>query len=162
MERSYIGLGSNLNNPELQLNTALERLGDIKHTTLITCSSFYISKPLGPGQQPDFVNAVALLKSGLSALKLLAQLHLIEDSQGRVRGQRRWRPRTLDLDLLLYGAQIIDNHMLKVPHPEIKSRSFVLIPLLELDPEIAIPRLGRAKDLLRYIGAGGTRKLMDG
>jgi len=84
---------------------------------------------------------------------------MIEDGQGRVRGERRWGPRTLDLDLLLYGAETLDKGVLKIPHPEIKNRNFVLMPLLELDPMIEIPGMGQAVDLLNTVGASGIRKL---
>ena len=145
---SYIGLGSNLGDPETQLTSALAALDGIPDTGLVRCSSFYRSKPLGPGGQPDFINAVALLDSGLTAIALLARLQSIENRQGRVRDGIQWGPRTLDLDMLLYGTEIIDEPGLIVPHPEMRHRNFVLIPLLELAPDIEIPGLGRADKLL--------------
>ena len=156
---SYIGLGSNLGDPEMQLTSALAALNGIPDTDLVRCSSFYRSKPLGPGDQPDFINAVALLDSGLTAIALLARLQSIENRQGRVRGGIQWGPRTIDLDMLLYGAEIIDEPGLIVPHPEMRHRNFVLIPLLELAPGIEIPGLGRADKLLADTGRTGITKL---
>ena len=132
--QSYIGLGSNLDNPAWQLDTALRSLDQIPDTRLVKNSLFYRSAPLGPSDQPDFINAVALLDSDLAPGQLLAWLQSIENSQGRVRNGQRWGPRTLDLDLLLYGRHVIDEADLKVPHPGIRYRNFVLVPLLELAP----------------------------
>lgn len=156
---SYIGLGSNLDNPELQLTTALAALNGITDTTLVQYSSFYRSKPLGPGVQPDFINAVALIESDLTAKQLLGRLQLIENRQGRVRDGHKWGPRTLDLDMLLYGNEIIDEPELTVPHPEMRHRNFVLMPLLELAPDIEIPGLGRVVELLADVGSAGITKL---
>ena len=156
---SYIGLGSNQGNPEAQLTSALAALNGIPDTSLVRYSSFYRSKPLGPSDQPDFINAVALLDSRLSAMALLARLQSIENRQGRVRAGEKWGPRTLDLDMLLYGDKIIDEPGLIVPHPEIRHRNFVLIPLLELAPDIEIPGLGRVGDLLAVTGRAGIEKL---
>lgn len=114
---------------------------------------------MGPQDQPDFVNAVAALESSLSAQALLARLQAIEDQQGRVRGGQRWGPRTLDLDLLLHGDEVIAEAELTVPHPGLARRSFVLLPLLELAPEIEIPGQGPAATLLESAGAEGVTKL---
>ena len=159
--QSYIGLGSNLDNPELQLDAALDALRDIPDTNLVKYSSFYRSLPLGPGGQPDFINAVALLDSGLEAGRLLAQLQSIEDRQGRTRDGQRWGPRTLDLDMLLYGNQVIDEPELTVPHPGIRHRNFVLMPLLELAPDLEIPGLGRVDELLDAAGSAGITRLVE-
>ena len=156
---SYIGLGSNLDNPELQLDTALGALDDIPETRLVRNSSFYRSAPLGSSDQPDFINAVALLDSSLTAGQLLVRLQTIENRQGRVRGSQRWGPRTLDLDLLLYGSRIIEEPELTVPHPGIRHRNFVLAPLLELAPELEIPGLGRVDELLAAAGCAGITRL---
>lgn len=156
---SYIGLGSNLGDPETQLTSALAALNGLPDTGLVRCSSFYRSKPLGPGDQPDFINAVALLDSGLTAKALLARLQSIENRQGRIRDGIKWGPRTLDLDMLLYGDEIIDEPGLMVPHPEMRHRNFVLIPLLELAPDIEIPGLGRADKFLADTGRAGITKL---
>ena len=156
---SYIGLGSNLGDPETQLTSALAALNGLPDTDLVRCSSFYRSKPLGPGDQPDFINAVASLESGLTAKELLARLQSIENRQGRVRDGIKWGPRTLDLDMLLYGNEIIDEPGLVVPHPEMRHRNFVLIPLLELAPDVEIPGLGRADKFLADTGRAGITKL---
>lgn len=156
---SYIGLGSNLDNPELQLEMALAALDDIPDTSLVKYSSFYRSIPLGPSEQPDFINAVALLDTRLTARQLLSQSQLIENRQGRVRGGQRWGPRILDLDILLYGDQVIDEHELTVPHPGIRYRNFVLMPLLELAPDLEVPGLGRVDELLDTVGCAGITKL---
>ena len=157
--QSYIGLGSNLDNPELQLEMALAALDDIPDTSLVKYSSFYRSIPLGPSDQPDFINAVALLDTRLTARQLLSQSQLIENRQGRVRGGQRWGPRILDLDILLYGDQVIDEHELTVPHPGIRYRNFVLMPLLELAPDLEVPGLGRVDELLGAVGCAGITKL---
>ena len=156
---SYIGLGSNLAGPEAQLTAALAALDQLPETVLVQYSSFYRSTPLGPSDQPDFINAVALLNSDLVAKDLLFQLQLIENRQGRVRHGQRWGPRTLDLDILLYGNEVIDEPGLTVPHPEIRYRNFVLMPLLELAPDIEIPGLGKADESLAATGKAGITKL---
>lgn len=160
--QSYIGLGSNLGNPEAQLTTALAALNRIPDTTLVRCSSFYRSKPLGPDCQPDYINAVALLHTRFTATGLLARLQAIENRQGRVRDGEKWGPRTLDLDMLLYGNDTIDEPGLIVPHPQIRHRNFVLMPLLELAPDIEIPGLGRADKLLAETGNAGIALLGGG
>ena len=144
---AYIGMGSNLEQPLDQLQRALTELRDIPGSSLQASSSFYISSPMGPADQPDYVNAVAALRTELSPLDLLDQLQQIEQAHGRQRGPR-WGPRTLDLDLLLYGDQFILNDRLSVPHPGIGERAFVLLPLAELAPELEIPGLGIVSDLL--------------
>ena len=159
MTESYIGLGSNLDNPARQLRRALTALNDAPGISLARYSSFYRSKPMGPQDQPDFINAVAALKSNLSAQALLARLQAIEDQQGRIRGGQRWGPRTLDLDLLLHGDEVIAEADLTVPHPGLAHRLFVLLPLLELAPEIEIPGQGPAAALLESAGAEGVTKL---
>lgn len=134
----YIGMGSNMETPIQQLQTALDELHNIKNTTLINCSSFYKSKPVGPQDQADFINAVAELSTTLSALELLEALQAIEQVHQRVR-ERHWGPRTLDLDVLLYGEEQIENERLIVPHKEMLNRNFVLIPLFELSGDMIIP-----------------------
>lgn len=156
---SYIGLGSNLDDPEPRLAAALAALDDIPDTMLVKHSSLYRSAPLGPEDQPDFVNAAALLDTRLAARQLLRELQSIENRQGRTRNGQRWGPRTLDLDMLLYGNEIIDDPGLTVPHPEIRHRNFVLAPLLELAPDLEIPGLGRADELLAATGCSGITRL---
>ena len=144
---AYIGLGSNLERPLDQLLRALPELNGIPSSSLQASSSFYLSSPMGPADQPDYVNAVSALHTRLPPLELLDQLQRIEQEHGRQRGLR-WGPRTLDLDLLLYGNQVIRNDRLTVPHPGIGGRAFVLLPLVELDPELRVPGLGPIADVL--------------
>jgi 2-amino-4-hydroxy-6-hydroxymethyldihydropteridine diphosphokinase len=129
----YVGIGSNLNGPVDQVTCALDELGEIPDSCCFACSRLYSSKPMGPPDQPDYVNAVAGLSTRLGAYDLLGQLQRIEDAHGRVR-KAHWGPRTLDLDLLLYGEQVIDTPKLKVPHPGLHLRPFVLYPLQEIAP----------------------------
>ncbi|MEW8625416.1 MAG: 2-amino-4-hydroxy-6-hydroxymethyldihydropteridine diphosphokinase [Candidatus Thiodiazotropha sp.] len=144
----YIGLGSNLQNPKRQVETALEELAQLPDTSLLDHSSLYRSRPVGPQDQADFINAVAHLSTALAADSLLDALQQLEQQHHRVR-ERRWGPRSLDLDLLLYGDRTIDTPRLKVPHPEIAKRSFVLLPLHEIAPTgLRIPGLGLLQTLV--------------
>lgn len=136
--RAYIGIGSNLDSPLQQVIMALESLAQLPHCRLVSASSLYRSDPVGPAGQPDYINAVALLETTLAPRDLLERLHFIEDAHGRVR-KLRWGARTLDLDILLVDDQVIDQPGLKVPHPQMANRSFVLEPLLELWPEGQLP-----------------------
>lgn len=140
---AYVGLGSNLHGPAQQLEKTFEELDAIPDTRLIKKSSLYRSAPFGGVEQPDFVNAVASLLTQLSALELLRQLQSIEDRRGRERGEVRWGPRILDLDLLVYSDRRIDEDDLTVPHPGIIERNFVLLPLAEIAPKLTIPGLGQ-------------------
>ncbi|MFQ6575144.1 2-amino-4-hydroxy-6-hydroxymethyldihydropteridine diphosphokinase [Pseudomonas sp. UM16] len=133
MERVYIGLGSNLDAPQEQLRSAINALRELPATTLIAVSAFYSSESLSPGQ-PRYTNAVAALDTALAPLDLLDCLQAIEAAHGRER-KERWGPRTLDLDILLYGDHLIDIPRLKVPHYHMQARPFVLYPLAELVPE---------------------------
>ncbi len=145
---AWVGLGSNLDNPLQQLHLALEALNQLPETTLADASPVYRSRPVGPSDQPDFLNMAARLETTLPASTLLQQLLAIEDAQGRVR-TRVWGPRVLDLDLLLYGRESIAEPGLTVPHPELPNRDFVLRPLLDLDPALSLPDGRRIDDLLR-------------
>ncbi|WP_354624669.1 2-amino-4-hydroxy-6-hydroxymethyldihydropteridine diphosphokinase [Psychromonas sp. MME2] len=136
---SYIGIGSNQATPILQIKQAIEALKALPNTELVTVSSLYSSTPMGPQDQPDYVNAVAHLNTQLSALELLDNLQAIEQTQGRVRKENRWGPRTLDLDILLYGDEQINNARLTVPHYGMKVREFVLYPLLEIAADLQLP-----------------------
>ncbi len=129
--RAYVALGSNLDDPPTQLANACNALQHIDQTRLEAVSSVFRSSPVGPGNQPDYLNAVALLITGLPALTLLQALQQIERAQGRVR-EERWGPRTLDLDLLLYGDVSLETDTLTLPHPRMYQRDFVLLPLQEL------------------------------
>jgi 2-amino-4-hydroxy-6-hydroxymethyldihydropteridine diphosphokinase len=139
----YIGLGSNLGEREAQIRLALDDLARLPASRLIRASSLYDSEPVGETEQPNFLNAVAELECELSARQLLWNLQLVERRLGRTR-TRRWGPRTIDLDLLLYGNLILDDPDLQVPHPELTRRSFVLVPLVELDPLLVHPGTGQS------------------
>lgn len=144
---AFVGLGSNLDQPEQQLRHALRELDDLRHTRLVRHSALYGSAPLGPPGQPDYVNAVAMLQTSLEAHALLDELQALEQRHGRERGEH-WGPRTLDLDLLLYGQQRIMSPRLQVPHPQMHRRAFVLVPLHDLAPDIGLPGLGPLADYL--------------
>ena len=139
---AYIGLGSNLEEPLSQLKSALLALDEAEKTQLIANSGFYSSPPLGPKNQPDYTNAVAEIKTTLSPDQLLACCQNIENKQGRQRSGERWGARTLDLDILTYGEQIIQQADLVIPHPGLSQRGFVLYPLLELTDQLNIKGLG--------------------
>ncbi|MEO4046145.1 2-amino-4-hydroxy-6-hydroxymethyldihydropteridine diphosphokinase [Pseudomonas sp. CAU 1711] len=134
MERVYVGLGSNLAEPLQQLKAALAAIAELPDTRLAATSSFYASDPLGPPEQPRYVNAVAALDTALQPLQLLDALQRIELEQGRVRKAERWGPRTLDLDILLFGSRLIAEERLSVPHYHMHARPFVLYPLAEIAP----------------------------
>lgn len=155
MQRAYIGLGSNLATPLQQLHSALQALNALPHSQLIAQSSFYASDPLGPADQPRYVNAVAALDTDLSPLALLDALQRIELEQGRTRKAERWGPRTLDLDILLFGNLQLDEPRLTVPHYHMHARAFVLYPLAEIAPQLQLPDGRTLNDLLAacpYVG----------
>jgi 2-amino-4-hydroxy-6-hydroxymethyldihydropteridine diphosphokinase len=155
---AWIGLGSNLNDPETRIRTALDDLRRLERCTLQAVSALYRSPPMGPADQPDYINAVARLATTLSPDALLDVLQAIEAQHARVRG-RHWGPRTLDLDLLLYGQEVIATARLSVPHPGIGARNFVLYPLAELDPGLDVPGLGVVQDLLEQCPATGLSRI---
>jgi len=136
MERVYIGLGSNLADPAEQLREAIKSMAHLPHTRLWGVSSFYISDSLLPGQ-PRYTNAVAGLDTSLEPLALLDALQAIENDQGRERHER-WGPRTLDLDILVFGDRLIEEPRLQVPHYHMHARAFVLYPLAELSPGLVL------------------------
>lgn len=151
--RAYIGLGSNLADPVQQVVRALKELESIPQSRLVARSDLYRSAPLGPSDQPDYINAVAAIDTQLDAKILLQHLHGIESLHGRVRNGERWGPRTLDLDLLLYGNEISSDAELTLPHPGAHQRAFVLAPLCAIAPQCTIPGKGRVDDLLQACGA---------
>jgi len=158
-ETAYIGLGSNLNNPMQQIAQALEAIKNIKKTQLIQQSSYYLSDPMGPQDQNDYINAVAKINTSLTAIELLDELQAIENTQGRVRKNERWGARTLDLDLLLYGEQSINSERLVVPHYGLKERTFVLYPLMELSPQLCLPDGTHLIHLKNKLTSQGITKL---
>ncbi len=141
MQQACIGLGSNLDDPVRQVDSALSELADLPLTRLLRHSSLYRSAPMGPADQPDYVNAAALLETALEPLELLDALQAIEAAHGRRRAQR-WGPRTLDLDLLVYADLRLDHPRLVLPHPGIGERAFVLVPMAEIVPDMMIPGVG--------------------
>ncbi|MEX0900283.1 MAG: 2-amino-4-hydroxy-6-hydroxymethyldihydropteridine diphosphokinase [Gammaproteobacteria bacterium] len=158
---AFVALGSNLDDPRGHVERALTELRTIPHTTLTARSRLYSSPPLGPADQPDFVNAVAELATALAPRALLAALIEIEQAHGRVREGQRWGPRTLDLDLLLYGDVVQDEAGLTLPHPGLTRRAFVLYPLAELAPDLGIPGAGPLRALLARVPVGDLAVIED-
>jgi 2-amino-4-hydroxy-6-hydroxymethyldihydropteridine diphosphokinase len=156
---AYVGLGSNLDDPAAQVRAALDALARLPRTHYIASSALYRNPPMGPPDQPDFVNAVAGLLTALPAAELLAALQAIEDAHGRQRDGPRWGPRRLDLDLLLYGTLRVESAALVLPHPGLAERPFVLIPLLELAPGLRIPGGASIAKLAAAAGDGQLARL---
>jgi 2-amino-4-hydroxy-6-hydroxymethyldihydropteridine diphosphokinase len=149
MVRSFVGLGSNLDNPTEQIRQALELLAREDGVEVVAVSSLRETEPVGYVDQARFLNGAVELRTSLSARELLERLLAIEGQLGRVRGQGpRYGPRTIDLDLLLYGDEVVDEPGLTVPHPRLHERRFALEPLAELDPALEIPGRGRVQALL--------------
>ncbi|UCG74194.1 MAG: 2-amino-4-hydroxy-6-hydroxymethyldihydropteridine diphosphokinase [Chromatiales bacterium] len=155
---AWVGIGSNLDDPEYQVRRAFVALAELPDTELRVQSPLYRTAPMGPQDQPDYINAVAELDTGLEADALLAQLQAIEKRAGRLR-ETRWGPRVLDLDLLTYGRECISRPGLKVPHPGIGERNFVLLPLLSVAPDLEIPGLGPVRQLAAGIDREGVERL---
>ena len=149
-ERAAIALGSNIEDPEAQVTCAFDEIAALPGTRMLARSKLLHTKPVGYADQPDFVNAVALVETTLEPRALLDALLAIERRNGRKRTIPNG-PRTLDLDIILYGSRVIDEPGLQVPHPRAKERAFVLEPLLEIWPEAVIPGKGKAADLLAGI-----------
>ncbi|WP_026223930.1 2-amino-4-hydroxy-6-hydroxymethyldihydropteridine diphosphokinase [Marinobacter gelidimuriae] len=143
----FVGLGSNLADPAAQLGRAIAELAALPNTTLVAQSPFYASKPVGPQDQPDYVNGAAWLNTSLTPHVLLDHLQNIEQAHGRERLQH-WGPRTLDLDVLLFGQQTLNDDRLTVPHAQLSQRDFALQPLLDLNPKLTLPN-GTTLALLR-------------
>jgi 2-amino-4-hydroxy-6-hydroxymethyldihydropteridine diphosphokinase len=157
---AYIGLGSNLSDPEAQVGRALAELTAIPRSELIACSALYRTAPVGPADQPDYVNAVVSLRTGLSPRELLEALQAIERGHGRQRNGTRWGPRTLDLDILLYGDRRVAEPGLRVPHPEMARRAFVLVPLADVAPAgLWVPDVGALEELLEHCSREGVMRL---
>jgi 2-amino-4-hydroxy-6-hydroxymethyldihydropteridine diphosphokinase len=144
---AYVGLGSNLQDPRRQVERAFEELDALPHTRLVKRSSLYRSAPIGHAEQPEFVNAVAQLETALPAERLLMELQEIEQRHGRERSFAN-APRTLDLDILVYGNLRTAGERLTLPHPRMHERAFVLKPLYEVAPHASIPGVGTVKDCL--------------
>lgn len=159
MITAYVGLGSNLDDPARHVSQALTELDKLPESHVVARSGLYASKPLGPADQPDYINAVAALETALSAAHLLTELHALEHRHGRVRGDLQWGPRTLDLDLLLYGNLEYQELSLTVPHAHLAERSFVLYPLYEIAPDLSIPGKGPLQQLLKHCSRHGLTRL---
>tara|TARA_R110000737_G_scaffold90477_2_gene122809 strand:- start:107 stop:598 length:492 start_codon:yes stop_codon:yes gene_type:complete len=136
---AYIGLGSNLSEPQAQITSAVEKLQQLEHCVVEKVSSLYFSRPMGPQDQPDYMNAVVAIETSLSPLALLDALQGIENNAGRIRKDNRWGARVLDLDILLFAQQVIDTERLTLPHYGLKLREFVLLPLVEIAPALILP-----------------------
>ncbi|AHW95599.1 2-amino-4-hydroxy-6-hydroxymethyldihydropteridine diphosphokinase [Enterobacter asburiae] len=139
MTLAYIAIGSNLASPLEQVNAAVQALGEIPQSKIVAVSSFYRTPPLGPQDQPDYLNAAVVLETALDAETLLDNTQRIELQQGRVRKEERWGPRTLDLDIMLFGHETISTERLTVPHYDMKNRGFMLWPLFEVAPDLIFP-----------------------
>lgn len=151
--KAWIGLGGNLDRPAARIHAALNLLRSHPKVIVVRCSRLYRSPPWGLASQPDFVNAVAELRSLLEPQALLQTLLETEQRLGRVRDGQRWGPRRIDLDLLTYEDVVLRTTELELPHPRMRDRAFVLLPLLELDPQFLIPGVGSAAACLRSIDA---------
>ena len=135
----YIAIGSNLASPLEQVNAAIQAIGEIPDSRIMAVSSFYRTPPLGPQDQPDYLNAAVALDTALTPEELLNHTPRIELQQGRVRKAERWGPRTLDLDIMLFGDEVINTERLTVPHYDMKNRGFMLWPLFEIAPDLHFP-----------------------
>jgi 2-amino-4-hydroxy-6-hydroxymethyldihydropteridine diphosphokinase len=156
---AWIGVGSNLDGPVDRVRAALDVLATIPETDRVAASPLYGSAPMGPSDQPDYVNAVVCLRTRLDPHALLDALQRLEAEAGRERAGERWGPRVLDLDVLLFGDRRIDDARLRVPHPGIAERIFVLRPLADLAPDLDVPGLGTVADLLARIPEDGLWRL---
>lgn len=148
MKTAYVGLGSNLENPVWQIKTAIQHLQSSPDVHVIKQSSLYSSQPMGPQNQPDFVNAVVEIQTTLSIQFLLRFLQEIECQQKRQRTSERWGPRTIDCDILLFENDVIDTEQLKIPHPGLSEREFVVYPLAEIAPDLVLPN-GTSIEMLK-------------
>ncbi|MEJ2178858.1 MAG: 2-amino-4-hydroxy-6-hydroxymethyldihydropteridine diphosphokinase [Gammaproteobacteria bacterium] len=157
MTTAFVGLGSNLDDPVLQVTQACAEIAAIEKVRLIKISSLYQSPPMGPADQPDYINAVAEIATSLTPAELLVALQAIEKHHGRVRSAQRWSARTLDLDILLYGEKLINSASLVIPHLGLYERAFVLYPLLEIAPQLVVPGHGAIAELVQKCKRGGLK-----
>lgn len=159
MISSFIGMGSNQSDPVTQLKQALLAMDKIPNCVVGRVSSLYSSRPMGPADQPDYINAVIELKTNLSPNELLKCLQQIELQQGRVRKDEQWGPRTLDLDIIFYGDLLIEQEDLVIPHYGYRTREFVLYPLSEIDAEMPLPDGEILSGLIHKVPLNGLTKL---
>lgn len=155
---AYIGLGSNLNNPKQQIKDAVIALHATKDIEVVNLSSLYQSPPVDGSKQPDYINAMVQVNTHLTPLELLYVCQDIETSQHRERVQK-WGARTIDLDIIIYGVQVVASKQLVIPHPEMMNRAFVLIPLAEIEDDLKVPVLGPIQDLIEKLGEFKLKKL---
>ncbi|MDK9603898.1 2-amino-4-hydroxy-6-hydroxymethyldihydropteridine diphosphokinase [Lelliottia wanjuensis] len=153
MTLAYIAIGSNLASPLEQVNAAVQALSEIPQSRLVAVSAFYRTPPLGPQDQPDYLNAAVVLETALDAETLLDNTQRIELQQGRQRKAERWGPRTLDLDIMLFGDEVIHTERLTVPHYDMKNRGFMLWPLFEVAPELTFPTGESLQTILQQLNA---------
>lgn len=153
MTLAYIAIGSNLSSPLEQVNAAVQALSEIPQSRLVKVSAFYRTPPLGPQDQPDYLNAAVVLETSLDAETLLDNTQRIELQQGRQRKAERWGPRTLDLDIMLFGDEVINTERLTVPHYDMKNRGFMLWPLWEVAPELTFPNGESLQAILQQLNA---------
>ena len=158
---AYIGIGSNLERPLEQVRRARDALAGLPETRLVAFSPLYRNPAVGPGEQPDYVNGVAVVETELEPHALLDALLAIEASQGRTRGPERCQPRTIDLDLLVYGDRVIDDERLTIPHPRMRERAFVLRPLAEVAHDLSVPGLGSVSTLLAGVSEVDLHRIDD-
>jgi 2-amino-4-hydroxy-6-hydroxymethyldihydropteridine diphosphokinase len=156
---AYIAIGSNLDDPQMQVMRALDALSALPGSMLIARSRLFRTQPLGPQDQPDFINAAAGMLTTLPARAFLAELQQIEAQMGKQAPAQRWGARRIDLDLIVFGEQRCDEPDLKVPHPGVSSRNFVLYPLLDIAPQLSIPGLGRVHELAQRVSHDGIAPL---
>ncbi|CAM2893916.1 2-amino-4-hydroxy-6-hydroxymethyldihydropteridine diphosphokinase [Vibrio mytili] len=157
MITAYIAVGSNLADPVNQAQQAIEALKALPDSEFIKASALYSSTPMGPQNQPDYINAVVAIHTRLTPIALLNCTQAIEQEQGRVRKDERWGPRTLDLDIILYGNEVINSERLIVPHYGMKEREFVLYPLAEIAPSLQLPDGTEVSELLKQVDRNGLR-----
>ena len=157
MSLAYIGLGSNLSDPKAQIIAALARLEQLQNCSVTAVSSLYFSRPMGPQDQPDYMNAVVAMETTLNPIDLLDQLQSIENDAGRVRKDNRWGARILDLDILLFDELTINSERLTVPHYGLKLREFVLLPLAEIATNLNLPDGDSVLQLANQIEKNGLK-----
>jgi len=156
--RVYLAIGSNLASPLEQVNAALAALAELPESQLVAVSDFYRTPPLGPQDQPDYLNAAVALETTLAPEALLDHTQRIELQQGRERKAHRWGPRTLDLDIMLFGEMQIDTPRLTVPHYDMKNRAFMLLPLAQIAPDLRFPDGDKLSDLLANLDPSGISR----
>ena len=159
MHTVYLGLGANLNAPRKQIHAAVAALKALNDVEFVCVSHDYASKPMGPQDQPDYVNAVACVKTALEPEQLLDLTQAIELKHGRVRKEERWGPRTLDIDILLFGNDVIETPRLTVPHYGLTEREFVVYPLFEIAPTLVLPNNQSLADITKTLPLNDLQQL---